>query len=231
MTHSVPLRAQGAWAEWFVAAAADVAAVPDAVPFEAAGAMPVPALTADQTLRDVLGVGPGAILLVNGAGGVTGTLMVQLARHLGAEVIATAGADSAARVSAAGAGHVLDRRSPDWPGQVRELTGGRGADLAVNAARGGAARALGAVKDGGKLATITSDPPDAERGIEVREVYVAPDGPRLARLGELLATGTISITVTDPFPLEHAARALAYLRQGTNGQAVVLQPGMTTSAA
>jgi NADPH:quinone reductase-like Zn-dependent oxidoreductase len=60
---------------------------------------------------------------------------------------------------------------------------------------------------------------------------VAPDGPRLARLGELLATGTISITVTDPFPLEHAARALAYLRQGTNGQAVVLQPGMTTSAA
>jgi NADPH:quinone reductase-like Zn-dependent oxidoreductase len=225
MTHSLPLRAQGAWAEWFVAAAADVAAVPDTVPFGAAAAMPVPALTADQTLRDALGVGPGAILLVNGAGGVTGTVMVQLAsRHLGAEVIATAGADSAARVRAAGAGHVLDRRSPDWPGQVRELTGGRGVDLAANAARGDAARALGAVKDGGKLVTITSDPPEADRGIEVRQVYVAPDGPRLARLGELLASGTISVTTSDPFPLEHAARALAYLRQGTNGQAAVLQP-------
>ena len=229
MTHSLPLRAQGAWAEWFTAAAADVAAVPDAVPVEAAGALPVPALTADQTLRGALGAGPGVTVLVNGAGGVTGMLLVALARHLGAEVIATAGAHSAARVLAAGAAHVLDRRSPDWPGQVRALTGGRGADLAVNAARGGAARALGAVKDGGRLATITSDPPRGERGVEVSQVYVAPDGPRLAQLGELLAAGTISVTVRAPFPLERAADALACLQRGTNGQAVVLRPGLSAA--
>ena len=225
MTHSLPLRGQGAWAEWFVAAASDVAPVPDAVPFEVAAALPVPALTADQVLRGALGAGPGATVLVHGAGGVTGTLMVQLARHLGAEVIATAGPHSTARVAAAGAAHVLDRRSPDWPGQVRALTAGHGVDLAANAAPGGAALALGAVKDGGRLATITSDPPDAERGIEIRQVYVAPDGPRLARLGELLAAGTIGVAVATPFPLEHAARALTYLQQGTSGQAVVLQPG------
>jgi NADPH:quinone reductase-like Zn-dependent oxidoreductase len=229
MTHSLPLRAQGGWAEWFVAAAADVAVVPDAVPFEVAAALPVPALTADQTLRGALGAGPGATVLVNGAGGVTGMLLVALARHLGAEVIATAGAHSAARVSAAGATHVIDRRSPDWPGQVRALTGGRGADLAANAAPGGAARALGAVKDGGRLATITSDPPAAERGVQVSQVYVAPDGPRLARLGELLAAGTISVTVRAPFPLEHAADAITCLHQGTNGQAVVLQPELTAA--
>jgi NADPH:quinone reductase-like Zn-dependent oxidoreductase len=225
MTHSLPLRVQGAWAQWFVAAAADVAAVPDAVPFDVAAAVPVPALTADQVLRDGVGAGPGAILLVNGAGGVTGTLIVQLAVHLGTEVIATAGPRSSARVAAAGAAHVLDRRSPDWPGQVRELTAGRGADLAVNAAPGGAASTLAAVRNRGRLATITSDPPDAERGIDVRQVYVAPDGLRLARLAELLGAGTIGVTVSAPFPLEHAAGALARLRQGTNGQAVVLQPG------
>jgi len=227
MTHSLPLRAQGGWAEWFTAAAADVALVPDAVPFEVAAAFPVPALTADQTLRGALGAGPGATVLVNGASGVTGTLLVALATHLGAEVIATAGAHSADRVFAAGAAHVLDRRAPDWPGRVRELTGGRGADLAANAAPGGAARALGAVKDGGRLATITSDPPRAERGIEVSQVYVAPDGPRLARLGELLAAGAMSVGVHAPFPLEHAADALACLHRGTNGQAVVLQPVRT----
>src|SRR5215469_12936645 len=229
MTHSLPLRAQGAWAEWFVAAATDVALVPDAVPFEVAAALPVPALTADQTLRGAVGAGPGATVLVNGASGVTGMLLVALARHLGSEVIATAGTHSAARVSAAGAARVLDRRSPDWPGQVRALTGGRGADFAVNAAPGGAARALGAVRDGGRLATITSDPPGAERGIEVSQVYVAPDGPRLARLGELLAAGTISVTAGATFPLEHAADALACLRQGTNGHAVVLKPGLTAA--
>jgi NADPH:quinone reductase-like Zn-dependent oxidoreductase len=168
---------------------------------------------------------PTGSFKVNGAGGVTGMLLVALARRLGAEVIATAGARSAARVSATGAAHVLDRRSPDWPGQVRALTGGRGADLAVNAAPGGAARALGAVKDGGRLATITSDPPRAERGVQVNQVYVAPDGPRLGRLGELVVAGAISVTVRAPFPLEHAADALTCLHQGTNGQAVVLQPG------
>jgi len=228
MTHSLPLRAQGAWAEWFVAAAADVATVPAPVPFEVAAALPVPALTADQTLG-ALGAGPGATVLVHGAGGVTGTLIVQLARHLGAEVIATAGPHSAAGATAAGAAHVLDRRSPDWPDQVRELTGGRGVDLAANAVPGGAARALGAVTNGGRLATITSDPPAPERGIEVRQLYVAPDGPRLAQLAELLAAGIISVTVSAPFPLEEAARALAYLRQGTHGRAVVLRPGPASS--
>jgi len=229
MTHSLPLRAQGGWAEWFVAAATDVALIPDAVPFEVAAALPVPALTADQTLRGALGAGPGTTVLVNGAGGVTGTLLVALAGYLGAEVIATAGARSAALVSAAGAAHVLDRRSRDWPGHVRVLTSGRGADLAVNAAPGGASRALRAVKDGGRLATITSDPPSAERGVEVSQVYVAPDGPRLARLGELLAAGAIGVTVRAPFPLEHAADALTCLHQGTNGQAVVLQPRPTAA--
>jgi NADPH:quinone reductase-like Zn-dependent oxidoreductase len=223
MTHSLPLRAQGAWAEWFVAAASDVAPVPDAVPSQVAAALPVPALTADQVLRGTLGAGSGATVLVHGAGGVTGMLMVQLATHLGAEVIATAGPDSAGRVAAAGAVHVLDGRSPDWPGQVRGLTGG-GVDLAVNAVPGGAARVLGAVKDGGRLATITSDPPRAERGIRVSQVYVAPDGPRLAQLGELLAAGTIGLAVGASFPLEHAARALARVQQGSRGQAVVLLP-------
>lgn len=102
-------------------------------------------LTAGQALGVAPGTGPGAVVLVNGAGGVTGTLIVQLARYLGAEVVAVAGPRSAARAAAAGAARVLDRQSPDWPGQVRELTGGR-------------------------VATIASDPPDAERGIAVRQV-------------------------------------------------------------
>ena len=223
MTHSLPLRGQGAWAEWFVAAAADVAAIPDTVPFDVAAALPVPALTADQALGDGLGAGPGATLLVHGASGVTGMLLVELAAGRGAEVIATAGTGAAARVSAAGAAHVIDRRAPDWPGQVRRLTAGRGADLAVNAAPAGAAEAITAVRDGGRLVTITSDPPAADRGIEVRQVYVAPDGARLARLGELLAAGTIRVAVGAAYRLDEAGRALALVRRGSGGQAIVLQ--------
>ncbi len=87
---------------------------------------------------------------------MTGGLLVQLAAHLGGRVIATAGPDSASRVRAQGAATVLDYHDPDWPGQVRSLTGG-GADAAVNAAPSGASAAMQAVRDGGRLATITGE--------------------------------------------------------------------------
>ena len=221
--HSLPLREQGAWAERYIAAAGHVAVVPPAVPFDAAAALPVPALTADQVIADALGVRPGEAVLVHGAGGVTGGLLVQLAAHRGATVIATAGADSAGRVAALGAATVLDYHQPDWPEQVRALTQG-GVDAAANAARAGSARAIRAVRDRGRLATITSDPPPAERDITVREVYVAPDGRRLSRLVGLLAQGALAVWVSERFPLEQGAAALARVGHGARGSAVVLQP-------
>ena len=149
---------------------------------------------------------------------------MQLAAYLGAEVIATAGSHSTVRVAAAGAAHVLDSRSPHWPDAVRELTGGRGADLAINAVPSGAATAIGAVRDGGRLVTITSDAPAAERHIEVSTLYVAPDGPRLRRLGELLTAGVLSVAVAAAYRLEDAAAALAHARRGAGGRAIVLEP-------
>ena len=80
MTHSVPLRDQGAWAPRFLAAAADVAPLPAEVSFEVGGVAPIPLLTADQALRDALDVGSGTSLLVHGAGGVTGTVLVAAGR-------------------------------------------------------------------------------------------------------------------------------------------------------
>ena len=120
--HSLPLREQGAWAERYIAVAQHVAAVPPDVPFDAAAALPVPALTADQTIGDALGVRPGETVLVNGAGGVTGGMLVQQAAHRGATVIATAGPDSADRLAAQGAATVLDYHQPNWPQQVRAST-------------------------------------------------------------------------------------------------------------
>jgi NADPH:quinone reductase-like Zn-dependent oxidoreductase len=78
----------------------------------------------------------------------------------------------------------------------------------VNAARGGAAIALQAVKSDGRLATITGDPPPPERGITVADVYVRPDGARLARLVAALANGQLSLGVAATRPLAEAATAL-----------------------
>jgi NADPH:quinone reductase-like Zn-dependent oxidoreductase len=224
-THSVPLREQGAWAERFIAAAAHVAVLPAEVPFDAAAALPVPALTADQVIGDALGVRSGEAVLVHGAGGVTGGMLVQLAVHRGATVIATAGPDSAGRVAALGAATVLDYHQPDWPKQARALTQS-GVDAAANAVRSGSAQAMQAVRDRGRLATITSDPPPAERDITIREVYVIPDGNRLAGLVRLLAEGMLTVSVGERLGFEQGAEALAQVRHGAHGTAVALEPGV-----
>lgn len=220
--HSVPLRDQGSWAERLIVPAGHCAVLPPAVPFDVGAALPVPALTADQVVRGALGVAAGQTVLVHGASGVTGGVLVQLAVHRGATVIATASPRSARRVAAMGAAHVLDYHQPGWPARARALARG-GVDAAANAARSGAADAMQAVRDGGKLATITADPPAAERGITVLAVQVVPDGARLGELAGLVAEGVLAIAGTGAYPLEQAGEALAAARRGAGGAAIVLR--------
>ena len=223
LTHPLPLRQQGTWAESLVAPAALVARKPAAVPWETAAAFPVPALTADQALGEAAPSPAGEWLLVHGAGGVTGGLVVQLAVARGSTVVATAGPSSESRVRDYGARVVLDYRDPDWPVRVREAApGGRGVDAAVNAARGGAASALDAVADDGRLATITGDPPTPERGVTVANIYVEPDGERLAALAEALEDGRLSLEVGPRFALADAATALRRAVAGRASGATVL---------
>jgi NADPH:quinone reductase-like Zn-dependent oxidoreductase len=222
-TYSLPLREQGSWAEKFIAAAGHVAVVPPGVPVAAAAALPVPALTADQALTGGIDLRRGQTILVNGASGVTGGMLVQLAAHRGARVLATSSPGDAARVSALGADIVVDYHQPGWPQRVISITGG--ADAAVNAAPTGARDALQAVRDGGRLATITGDPPAAERGIAVLPVLVAPDGARLRLLAGLLGQGAIAISVAACYPLAQAGPALQQARHGSHGAAIVLRPG------
>src|ERR687885_733119 len=188
------------------APAAAVAARPPEASWEASGAFPIPALTAAQALDEALGIESGGWVVVNGAGGVTGGLLVQLAAARGARVIATASAKKAERIRDYGASEVLDYHD-NWPALVHEIIGG-GAPKAVNAAPGQAATTLKAVADGGRLATITGDPPQKERGVAVSDVYVRPDGRQLSALTELLAQGTLSVPIASVRPLEQAAEAL-----------------------
>jgi len=222
ITHPLPLRDQGTWAPMVIAPAALLARKPPGVSWEAAAVFPVPALTAEQVLDEAVDVKTGDRLLVNGAGGVTGGLLVSLGSLKGAEVFATAGPHSHERVRALGARHVIDYHDEDWPDQVLAITGGSGVSAAVNAATGGATDAIRTVTDRGRLATITSDPPAEERGITVASVYVRPDGGRLRNLAQLLAEGQLEVSVGTTYGLLDAAEALAKAVSGRAGGAVAL---------
>jgi NADPH:quinone reductase-like Zn-dependent oxidoreductase len=224
LSHPLPLRDQGAWAPLLIAPAALLARKPAALSWDAAAAFPVPALTATQVIDGALAVRPDDLVLVHGAGGVTGTLLVGLAAARGAEVIATAAPAGHERLRRLGAAHVLDYHDADWPVQARAIGGGSGVTAAANAAPGGSAVAIGTVRDGGRLSTITQDPPDEQRGIDISSVIVQPDGPALGELAGLLATGKLEVAIAAAFPLEEAAEALAAATGGRAGGAVVLRP-------
>jgi NADPH:quinone reductase-like Zn-dependent oxidoreductase len=229
LVHSVPLPNQGTWAEWFLAPGGHVAAKPSDLDWAVAAALPVPALTASQVITSI-GCGSNDDALIHGAGGVTGGLLVALAAASGCHVVATCSPRAAGRVRNYGASEVVDYHAADWPSQALRANRRR-FSVVINAVRGDAAALLPLVADRGRLATITGDPPSTERGIQVVDAYVAPDGPVLeATVGQLIARG-LTIPIAGIYGLGDAAVGLQTIVQGHAEGACVLDPTRTRNRA
>src|SRR3954462_14813646 len=108
LSHPLPLRDQGAWAPLLIASPTVLARKPAALSWEAAAASPVPALTATQVIDGALAGGPDDLVLVNGASGGTGTLIVGRGAVPGAEGSPPGGPASHERLRRLGPAHVLD---------------------------------------------------------------------------------------------------------------------------
>jgi NADPH:quinone reductase-like Zn-dependent oxidoreductase len=222
LTHPLPLRAGGTWAPRVIAPAALLARKPAEMSWAAAATFPVPALTAEQALSEPVEITAGETLLIHGGGGVTGALLVTLAAMRGARVTATASSTSHARLRRLGATHVVDYHDPEWADAAASIAGADGFDAVVNAAPEGAASAVGLVRDGGRLTTITEDPPAGERQITITNLYVRSDGTQLRALVDLVAAGTLDIEAARVFPAAAASEALAAALSGTGGHPVAL---------
>src|SRR3954454_3965757 len=220
LTHPLPLRGGGTWAPQVIAPAALLARKPAEMSWAAAAAFPVPALTAEQALSEAVGIKAGETLLIHGGGGVTGGLLVALAAMRGARVTATASSASHARLQRLGAAHVVDYHDPEWADAAAATVGTDGFDAAVNAVPGGAASAVRLVRDGGRLTTITEDPPADERQIKITSLYVRPDGSQLRALVERADDGALDTEPGRVFPAAAAPEALAAVLSGTGGRAV-----------
>ena len=103
---------------------------------EAAGIL-VSFLTAFYALREVARLRAGERVLIHAASGGVGLAAVQMAKHLGAEILATAGSEEKrAHLRSLGISHVFDSRSSDFVKGVREATGGVGVDVVLNSLSG-----------------------------------------------------------------------------------------------
>jgi hypothetical protein len=80
------------------------------------------------------------------------------------------------------------------------------------------------VRDGGRLCSLTSDAPPAQRDITASNLYVRPDGQELARLADTLTDGTLEVQ-PEVLPLQDGGAALTRVLAGrTGGRKLVLCP-------
>jgi NADPH:quinone reductase len=128
----------GGYAEYVVARAAHSVVLPDALTIEQGAALLFQGLTAYHTLVTMGRLEHGETVAVQAAAGGVGTMLVQLARLLGAgRVIAIAGGPEKMRLaSKLGADDAVDYLRENFPARVNEITGGRGADLILESVGG-----------------------------------------------------------------------------------------------
>src|ERR1700736_2018798 len=155
--------------EYKAVSAEALVAMPGYLTFEQAATLPCVAVTAWSALS---GVRAGETVLTQGMGGVS-LFAVQLAKALGARVIATTSSpDKARRLRALGADEVIDyRASPDWGDQARALAGGRGVDRVVDV--GGPdtlAQSVKAIALGGQV-SLVGVLAGAEGGIDFMSMF------------------------------------------------------------
>ncbi|MBB3133918.1 NADPH2:quinone reductase [Rhizobium pisi] len=104
--------------------------VPDGIKLETAAAMMLKGMTAEYLLNRTFKVGPETILLFHAAAGGVGLIAGQWAKALGATVIGTAGSEDKVELALAhGYDHVINYKSEDFVGRVREISGGKGVDV------------------------------------------------------------------------------------------------------
>ncbi len=123
--------ARGSYAEYQAVPARLVVRVPAAVDLRDAAAVMLQGMTAYYLTHSTYPLKPGDTALIHAAAGGTGRLLVQMAVMAGAKVIATAGTEAkAALAREAGASEViLYDQQPDWPAEVKRMTGGTGVDV------------------------------------------------------------------------------------------------------
>ncbi|HEY4353129.1 MAG TPA: SDR family NAD(P)-dependent oxidoreductase, partial [Paraburkholderia sp.] len=129
--------APASFATRVITRATAIARKPEHISFEEAATIPTTFFTAYYALCELARLRRGERILVHGGAGGVGIAAIQIARHLGAEVFATAGSDEKREfIRLLGADHVLDSRSLAFADEILARTNGEGVDIVLNSLAG-----------------------------------------------------------------------------------------------
>ena len=214
-----------------------LAPVPDGWSFSRAAAVPVAFLTAYYGLVDLAGLGAGETVLVHAGAGGVGSAAVQIARHLGARVFATAGPGKwgALRDLGIEEGWYASSRDLGFADAVRSATGGAGVDVVLNSLAGDFVDAsLDVTARGGRFLemgkTDLRDPATLPgvgyRAYDLGQAGLDRIGEMLAEVTRLLRDGTFTPPAVTAWDVRRAPEAFRFLAGGRNvGKVVLTVPG------
>ncbi len=225
----------GAFTQQIVAKQKHCHVIPDAMSFPIAGAMGVTFMTAYLALVERAAVKPGEVVLVTGAAGGVGLAAVQIAKALGAIVLAAVSSpDKAAAATACGADRIICVNVPDLHNNLREqvyaAVGKRGVDVILDNVGGDVFdAALRAIAWSGRLLVIgftSGRVPQIKAGTilvknisiigfntrDYRDDHPVQFGAARQQLLDMWAAGKLSPRIMATFPLERYAEALALVR-------------------
>jgi NADPH:quinone reductase-like Zn-dependent oxidoreductase len=216
-------RTDGTHAEFALLPAAQAAPVPEGLDAAAAASLCVAGVSAYIALVEGAGVGPGQRVLVHAGAGGVGSLAIQIGRHLGAEVIATAGAANRDYCIGLGAARVIEYRSEDFVAAAAPC------DVVLDTLGGEThVRSRQALRPGGLLVALSAAPiPAGPRREDVRVVMaqVQPTRARLERIFQWAAAGVLRAQVGRTFAFADAPQAYAASEAGhARGKLVIALP-------
>ncbi|GGE66906.1 quinone oxidoreductase [Streptosporangium jomthongense] len=205
----------GAYSEYALARADELAMVPEELDLVTAGALPLAALTAWQALFEVAELEPGQKILVHAGAGGVGHLAVQFALARGAHVIATASSGNRDFLAELGVHEVIDYHSTDFADECFGL------DVVLDLVGGDTGkRSLRTLGDNGTLVTIPTVTADevvsaAEaQGLRAHGMTVRPDVFHLDEIAELIEDGDVKVHIEQAFALDQVAQAHQLLEGG-----------------
>jgi NADPH:quinone reductase-like Zn-dependent oxidoreductase len=222
----------GTFAEYTVAPAAQLVKKPAGLGFEEAAASVMTGLTALIAVRDVGRAGPGSRVLINGASGGVGTMAVQIAKSLGAEVTGVCGSRNVELVRSLGADHVIDYTAQDFTRSQQRydvlldnVLNHPPAATARLLAPGGVLIPNSIGNTGGLLAGLPRVARASLMGrgsTNVKLVTLTVNREQLNALVRLLEAGEVKVVIDRTYPLANAAAAVAHmLGHHASGKVVV----------
>jgi len=198
---------EGAYAEKIAIKAAIIARKPASLSHAECAALALAGLTALVAIEETLELKSGETILIHGGAGGVASIAIQLAKHIGAKVITTAGAANHAYVRVLGADVVIDYRTQDF---TREVTN---CDAVFDTVGGEVAtRSFAVLRSGGRAAFIasgTSAPLSSRLDVVSLRPKVGRDRAHLERLLALVTAGVVRPPEITLYPLSQAAAAHA----------------------